>query len=287
MTQQVYPETDVGLGTAYERLAIYQLFDQYLDGRDVKTALEGPIDGMAGLGGVHLVGRAQQGTHVTVELPDAPALERVRGVYQHLGIEDRLTTAQVAADAEFKGEFDLVLTYNALPLLADWKPYLARVARHAKKYLLVSVTSPFSYGVMMRKAMRKVEGGAADELFDHPSCRPEFLEPELKQYGRIVGHEFLDSPWWPDLFVETGQSLFSGTLRRLPGLRHLVSTAPGPAKQAGYLYGPDDFPLLPGHPGHAAFLELLSKHPVFDSRGTTLARLFGHHHAYLVEVQRG
>jgi hypothetical protein len=280
----VYPEQDVGLGTAYERVAIYELFDRWLDRRPVQTALEGPIDGMAGIAGLHLLGRARKGTNIRVELTDATALERVRGVYQHLGLADRLETAAQDQDEPGQTRAELVLTYNALPLIADWRGYLDRVARRSSRYLLVSVTSPFSYGVTIRKAMRIFERGGPDELFDHPSTRPEVIEPVLEQYGRIVEHDFLDCPWWPDLFVETGQSLLTGTLKRLPLAGRLLGEgAKRPATQAGFLYGPRNFPLFPDHPDHHSLTESMKRHPVFDGRGERLARLFGHHHAYLVE----
>jgi len=280
----VYPEQDVGLGTAYERVAIYRLFDHWLERRPVQDVLEGPVDGMAGIAGLHLLGRAKRGAHVRVELTEAPALERVRGVYRHLGLSDRLEVAVQDAGQAGHTTAELVLTYNALPLVDDWRGYLGRMACRSTRYLLVSVTSPFSYGVMIRKAMRLVERGGAEELFDHPSTRPEVLEPLLRQYGRIVEHDFLDCPWWPDLFVETGQSLLSGTLKRLPVAGRFVrERVSGPATEAGFLYGPANFPLFPDHPNHRELAEAMKRHPVFDERGERLARLFGHHHAYLVE----
>ncbi|MGH7297305.1 MAG: hypothetical protein ACRELB_20375 [Polyangiaceae bacterium] len=280
----VYPEQDVGLGTAYERLAIYRLFDRWLEGRHVQTAVDGPVDGMAGIAGVHLLGLARHGTRVRVELTEQAPLERVRGVYAHLGLADRLETAVQSADEPGRTSADLVLTYNALHLLDDWRGYLDRVAQRARRYLMVSVTSPYSYGVMIRKAMRVAERGAADELFDHPSTRPAEIEPALKRYGRIVEHDYLDCPWWPDLFVETGQSLWSGTLRRLPLVGRLGGGGETrPATEAGFLYGPLSFPLFSDHPQHHELADAMRRHPVFDDRGQRLARLFGHHHAYLVE----
>jgi hypothetical protein len=280
----IYPEQDVGLGTAYERLAIYALFDRWLERRPVETALEGPVDGMAGIAGLHLIGRARHGTRVRVELTDADALERVRGVYAHLGLSERLETAVQSAAEPGRTRADLVLTYNALPLVDDWKGYLDRVWARCDRYLLVSITSPFSYGVGIRKAMRLLERGPADELFDHPSTRPEQIEPVLQSYGRIVEHDFLDCPWWPDLFVETGQSLWSGTLRRLPVVGRAVGRgAARPSTEAGFLYGPRSFPLFDDHPDHGELARAMTRHPVFDRRSERLARLFGHHHAYLVE----
>src|ERR1017187_5133425 len=107
-------DADVGLGTAYERLAVYALLDRWFADAGLRSALEGPVDGMAGMPGLHLIGLARQGTNVTVPLPDTRALEIVRRTYRWLGIEERLTTLCTADPLEIPGQFDLVLTYNAL-----------------------------------------------------------------------------------------------------------------------------------------------------------------------------
>ena len=279
----VFAERDVGLGTAYERLAIYRLFDAWSAARDIRTAYEGPIDGMAGVAGLHLVGLARHGTHVTVELTDARALEHVEGIYRHLGLHSRLTTRLAgAATAPSEGTYDLALTYNALPMLDDFEGQLARVAAVAARFLLVSVTSPFSYGVSIRKAVRKVERARKQELFDHPSTRPEVIEPILRGYGTIVEHEFLDCPWWPDLFVETGETLLSGTWSRLTGRRPERPRTSTPPRGAGFLHGADSWPLFPDRPGYDALERAMRRHPVFDGRSAAVARVFAHHHAYLV-----
>lgn len=274
--------SDVGLGTAYERLAIYQLMRDWLAGYKLRRAVEGPVDGMAGIPGLHLVGLARLGTTIRVEHSSANTLERVRAVYRHLGLESQLELNVSGEDGEWEGGFDLALTYNALPLVRDWRGYLRKVAARSGRYLVVSVTNPASYGVSIRKLMRRLETDGAPELFDHPSCRHAELEPELRRLGRIRDHLYLDCPWWPDLFVQTGETLLSGTLRRIPWAASYLERQGG-ERGAGFLYGPDVFPLFNDHPEHLQLRKAMRRHPVFDRRGRMLGRLFGHHHAYLVE----
>jgi hypothetical protein len=212
----------------------------------------------------------------------------VRGVYRHLGLADRLETAVQDPEESGQTSAELVLTYNALPLIDDWRGYLDRVALRSTRYLLVSVTSPFSYGVMIRKAMRIVERGDADELFDHPCTRPEVIEPVLKRYGRIVEHDFLDCPWWPDLFVETGETLLTGTLSRLPfGARFRrgpAAAAPAAPGQEPFLYGPGRFPFFGGTGWTDELEPALRRHPNLDgSRIRALASLLAHHRIRSVE----
>lgn len=283
---------DVGLGTAYERVAIYQLFERWAENRNIETALEGPIDGMAGIPGLHLLSLARKGTRVTVALPDSEALEIVRSIYQLHGVEDRLTTLNTASNGSLPGGYDLVLTYNALPLVPDWRAYLKQLAERSKRFFLVSVTNPYSYGVGIRRLQRLVESSRQPELFDHESVRPSVLTPFLQQFGSIVEHTHLDCPWWPDLFVPTGQTLASASLARLPfiGKRFAArNPSSGGQKHNGvvkpYLYGADRFPLFPDGPDYKELGDTLKRHPVFDGKGGLLGQLFGHHHAYLVEIR--
>jgi len=282
---------DVGLGTAYERVAIYRLFERWAENRQIKTALEGPIDGMAGIPGLHLLGLARRGTHVTVALPDTAGLDIVRSIYRLHGVEDRLTTIEVVGnESTLPGNYDLVLSYNALPLVGNWRSYLESLAKHASRFLLVSVTNPYSYGVGIRKLQRLLESPREPELFDHDSVRPSVLGPFLNRLGRIVEHGHLDSPWWPDLFVPTGQTLAGATLARLPIVGKWASArgrSGGPQHNGApqpYLYGRDRFPLFGDNPDHQELAAALKRHPVFDGKGALLGHLFGHHHAYLVQT---
>ncbi|MGE3635906.1 MAG: hypothetical protein AB7P00_38725, partial [Sandaracinaceae bacterium] len=263
------PERDFGLGTLYERWAIYRLLDRW--GRGATTALEGPIDGMAGMEGLHLMGLCHLGAHVTCVQPDAAARDRVRTAYAAGAISDRLT---VREDLPKEAAFDLVLSFNAPPYADDWRGYLGELARRSRRWLIVFVTHPYSYGTWIRRGLRRVEGGLRErELFDHEACRPAVMEAELRRHGTIEAQAFVDCPWWPDLFVRPGQTLLSATWGRL-------GRTVSPARSA-YTFGPSDFPFARGalEPDLA---RALARHPGFD--GTRLAGVFAHHRAYRVRV---
>jgi hypothetical protein len=272
---------DVGLGTAYERWAVYELLGRWLVEDPPATALEGPVDGMAGIPGLHLLAAAVKGTRVTVVVPDDEGAEVVRGVYRTVGVEDRLDAR--TGTAWPGGTFDLVLTYNALPSVPDWRIHLAEAAAHARRRLVVSVTHPASYGVLLRKTLRLAQPGEKPlELFDHPSTSPRVLEPELRRHGRISADSFVDCPWWPDLFVETGETLFTGTLSRLPFggrfRRGPAAAAPAAPGQEPFLYGPGRFPFFGGAGWSDELEPALRRHPNLDgSRLRALAGLLAHH----------
>lgn len=278
---------DVGLGTAYERWAVYDLLERWRARLEVHTACEGPIDGMAGMAGLHLVGLARRGVHVTVALPSEAALDLVRRTYHQLGLDDRLTTVLARRPRDIAGCFDLVLTYNSLPLVDDWPTYLEEVAGLTDQVMVVSVTNPASYGVWLRRMMRLVEAKRAPELFDHPATAELRLRSELERWGTVEERAFVDCPWWPDLFVPTGQTLLQGLLGRLPVLSTLAARRTGTATPSGrFTYTPEHFPLFPDQPGHDELQRAFARHPAFDRQGDWLGRAFGHHHAYRVRRRK-
>ena len=182
-----------------------------------------------------------------------------------------------------EGTFDVVLTYNALPSVPDWKSHLGEAACHANRQLWVSVTHPASYGVFVRKALRLVQPGPRPmELFDHPSTKPGLLEPELRRYGSIVADAYVDCPWWPDLFVETGETLLTGTLSRLPFGRRFrrgpAAAPPAAGAAEPFLYGPGRFPFFGGDGWSSELEPALRRHPNFEgSRSRAAASLLAHH----------
>jgi hypothetical protein len=285
-------EQDVGLGTAYERVAIYDLFDRWSAGRHIETAAEGPLDGMAGIAGLHLMGLARRGVRVTVNLPDEDGLSRVRAIYARQGLADRLTTRRAPTDAVPTGPVDLVVSYNALPYVPDWRAYLARLLAIEARWFFVVVSNPVSYGTFLRRAQRTLRGEKVQELFDHEVTRRSVIEPLLERGGRIVQHQYLDCPWWPDFLLPARKNLAGDALafaRRLAVAASLSggrSAARGSSDPEGarYVFGAARYPFFEDAEGFDELRRSMRMHPVFDRAPEPLARFFGHLHGYLVEA---
>lgn len=265
------PPRDVGLGTAYERWAIYRRLTEWLSPAP-NTAAEGPIDGMAGMPGLHLLPLARRGTRVTVISPDPDALGRVARIYERAGLADRLE--RIASDrAPVERRFEAVVAFNFASEARDWRAHLAAQAAMSSRWLVVFATHPGSYGVAIRRALRRCSGSQRSqrpELFDHEATRPAVMRRALETHGRIVDERFVDCPWWPDLFVSAGQTLLSGAVGR-------------PARSTPYDWGPDAFPFaLRDRP--EPLRRALRRHPTFDAAPAAVARWFGHHRAYLVRT---
>lgn len=263
-------ERDVGLGTLYERWAIYERLRRW--GAGAASALEGPVDGMAGIPGLHLLDLARSGTRITVVLADAQARERVARAYAAAGLGDRLRLLRELPDERF----DLVVGFNFATHVPDWRAHLAQLAARSSRELVVFATHPDSYGAWLRRALRRVEPGPRrSELFDHESCRPSVMRAALERHGRITHEAYVDCPWWPDLFVSAGQTLASASLARFGGGSGSASTR--------FDYEPERFPFASDHlpdPVRRA----LDRHPGFDRAPSAIAGVFAHHRAYRLTV---
>jgi hypothetical protein len=277
--------TDLGLGTAYERVAIYRLFGRWIRDVPIVRAAEGPIDGMAGIPGLHLLGLAHQGVEVTVCLPDDEALARVRRLYANQGVADRLTTQKLAAEEIPAGSWDVLVSYNALPYVEDWRGYLARLLRADAHRFFVVVSNPVSYGTYLRRVQRALRREDATELFDAECTRPSAIEPELARHGRIVAHDYLDCPWWPDFLLPARQNLAGDLVRRARAIAGRRSNGDG--EPARFVFDVERYPYFEGQPGFADNMRAIQLHPVFDRAPVPVARFFGHLHGYVVEKRAG
>jgi hypothetical protein len=228
------------------------------------------VDGFAGIGGLHLLSLARAGTRVTVAANDARALDAAASAYRRAGLEDRLTLFQ--GDGLPDQRFDLVLDFNGLPNVRDWQSHLAMLCRHGRE-LALFVTHPASYGALASRLLARLGPESdAPRQFENETTRRRVLEPELRRHGRVVDRAWVDCPWWPDLFVETGTTL-AQDLRSRFGLRRS-----GGAPR--FVYEAPDFPYGQGAPPELE--RTLRRHPVFD--GSALAPLFAHHRAYRVRL---
>jgi hypothetical protein len=275
-------DQDRGLGTAYERFCFYQLMDRWAAEYDVESALEGPVDGMAGVRGVHCVGLARRGVSVVATVANDTSAAIARAVYAEAtaGVSSPKVEVRVV-DPSRAGDLpraDLVLVYHALPFVDDWPAYLRKLGALARKVLVVTTCNPDNWGPATLSLLGRVSAPAV--------WRTETLAPALWQIGRVRDHVYFDAPWWPDLPVAPGQSLAD----RLKGMlvgggARFAPPTHGAVLASNYVYGPGRWPYF-GGPGWVDELApALLRHPAFEGTTPQLLRRAAHLHAFVVDVR--
>jgi hypothetical protein len=275
---------DRGLGTAYERYCFYQLLDAWAKTFEVESFLEGPVDGMAGVAGVHGVGLSRRGVRVVSAVPSAEHAEVARGVYDACGARADVVVAG-EDDVASLPSADMVVCYHALSFVSDWRSYLEQVARRAKKALVVTVCNPDNWGVAIIRAIARARGLPGAEAPE--SWRTDVLGPALWKLGRVKEHAYFDCPWWPDLQVSPGQSL-SDRLKKLVSARTFRFTdTPEDSRAAeSFVYGPGRWPYFGGDGWVDDLLPALLRHPCFEGARTARVRSrTAHLHAFVVDLR--
>jgi hypothetical protein len=282
--KHVIPQ-DRGLGTAYERYCFYQLLEQWAHAFEVETFLEGPIDGMAGVAGVHGVGLAKQGVQVVSAVPTEEHAKIARSIYE---------TCKAPADVRVVGseldglpKSDMVVCYHALSFVDDWRSYLSRVAALAKKVLVVTVCNPDNWGVAVIRSLARLRGVSGMEAPE--SWRTDILAPELWRLGRVREHTYFDCPWWPDLQVSAGQSLTDRLKRMMFVKKKSFAFTDGPEETTlaeKYAYGPSRWPYFGGAGWVDELLPGLLKHPCFEGARSAVVRArTAHLHGFVVDMR--
>lgn len=273
-------EHDRGLGTAYERWCFYQLIQDWAARHGIESALEGPVDGMAGIRGVHCVGLARQGVRVVSAVTTERAAELARGVYARAAPRAAVDVRTIPdmASLESLPASDLVLVYHALPFVTDWRDYLRRLAARARKVLVVATCNPANWGFLAVSLLGRV---AAPDVW-----RTETLAPALWEVGRVRDHVYFDAPWWPDLPVAPGQSV-ADRLKQMFTMRGGARFAPpekGAVLAARYVYGPERWPYFGGDGWLDELQPALLRHPAFEGSRRKLVERMAHLHAFVVDV---
>jgi hypothetical protein len=274
-------DRDRGLGTAYERWCFYQRMSQWAAEYGVQSALEGPVDGMAGVRGVHCVGIAREGVSVVAALPSEASAAIAREVYATAGLPGRAADVDVRVVEPSRvadlPPSDLVLVYHALPFVDDWRTYLRTLGGIARKVLIVATCNPHNWGFTAVSLMGRVK---APEVW-----RTETLAPVLWELGHVRDHVYFDAPWWPDLPVAPGQSLgdrLKAMFTRSGGAR-FAPPERGAKLASRYVYGPGRWPYF-GGPGWLDDLEpALLRHPSFEGASASVVRRVAHLHAFVVD----
>lgn len=278
-------DEDRGLGTAYERYCFYQLLASWAAAYGVESMVEGPVDGMAGVAGVHGVGLAQRGVKVVSAVPTEAHAAVARRIYETCSAPAEVVVRS-AAELDTLPRSDMVITYHALSFVDDWRTYLKKAAALARKVLIVTVCNPDNWGVSLIRSVARLRGLPPMEAPE--SWQTSVLAPELWNLGRVREHTYFDCPWWPDLQVSPGQSL-TDRLKRLMTVRkkgfRFTDSHEESTLASSFAYGATRWPYFGGAGWVDELLPALLKHPSFEGASNRVRSRAAHLHAFVVDMR--
>ncbi len=201
-----------GLGLVYERFVLNDFLLHLQRRFDIRSVLEAPLFGMAGVSGINSVALARAGCRVTLVDDHPRRLRGVARIWRELGLS--VTLVQVANWARLPfpdRAFDLAWEWAGLWFLDDPAGLLRELARVSRKVVFVAMPNRWQVGYWLRKWVLD------RDFFRHVDeswANMGRIRQTLEAAGvRVVAHGVLDIPPWPDTVMPAQE-----VLRRL-GLR--------------------------------------------------------------------
>jgi hypothetical protein len=198
-----------GLGLVYERFVLNDFLDALRRRHAIRSVLEAPLYGMAGVSGINDVVFANAGVQVTM-VDDTP--ERAHGV-QRIWREDlRLPAEVVCIPPDRWGSlpfadrsFDLTWQWAGLWYIQDPAGLLAELVRTSRNLVFVAMPNNIQVGYWMRKLVIDRQFFAEhDETWTDIGRIRRVLEAAGVE---IVEQGVLDVPPWPDTVMPANEVL--------------------------------------------------------------------------------
>lgn len=279
MYESLYVHNDFGLGMTYERYAVQIMLQRIAKQHDVRSVLEGPLDGMMGIKGVNSIALAKLGIPVTVILPTPKLVDRAREVWEAEDCLDKVTFV-VSQSSVFdfpSGSFDLVWNFAALPLIAMHKKTIADMSRVSRRLALICVNNTANYGFKIHRLHHRKTG--------IEWCHGDVTVMNLAKISgllaasnmRVLEELYVDIPFWPD--IDTKLNIVVSDL--FPILRPLLQ---GIEYNQDHSFGPENWPYYKPERHPEIYRQLKRLRFIEESHSNWARKLFGHHRCVLAET---
>jgi hypothetical protein len=198
-----------GLGLVYERFVLNDFLDNLRRRYDIRSVLEAPLYGMAGVSGINDVIFARAGAQVTLVDDNT---ERLRGV-QRIWREDLGLPANLVYNSPNRWgalpfadrSFDLTWQWAGLWYIQNPAGLLAELARTSRNLVFVAMPNNLQVGYWLRKLVIDREFFVHhDEGWTDIGRIRRILETNGV---KIIEQGVLDVPPWPDTVMPAAEVL--------------------------------------------------------------------------------
>jgi len=197
-----------GLGLVYERFVLNDFLQALLRKHTIRTVLEAPLFGMAGVSGINSVVLAQAGCEVTLVDDNPERAAGVRRIWDELGLEVTVLEVEPSdwGNLPFDdSSFDLAWEWAALWHLPDAAALLRELARTSRNLVFVAMPNRWQVGYFLRKYLldRDFFRTVDERWLDMGRIRRILEDAGL----RIIEQGVLDVPPWPDTVMPASEVL--------------------------------------------------------------------------------
>jgi SAM-dependent methyltransferase len=195
-----------GLGVVYERFVLNDYLDELVDSFSIKTVLEAPLYGMAGVSGINSVRLAERGCAITLVDENKERLEGVTKIWKRLNLPANFVHHQNFGQLPFDdNSFDLAWEWAGLWYLPNAEALLKELVRVARQLVFVAMPNNLQVGYLMRKyVIDRDFFPTVNETWVHMGRIKSTLEAAGVTF---VDEGVLDVPPWPDTVMPAAEVL--------------------------------------------------------------------------------
>jgi SAM-dependent methyltransferase len=195
-----------GLGLVYERLVLNDYLDRIISQHNIRSVLEAPIYGMAGVSGINSVRLAQRGCVVTLVDENADRLAGIERIWSELDLRATFVHHTDFTRLPFDdNSFDLTWEWAGLWYLPNAEALLRELVRVSRKLVFVAMPNRVQVGYLMRKYLLERDFvNYVDESWADINRIKNVLRDEKINF---IDEGVLDVPPWPDTVMPASQVL--------------------------------------------------------------------------------
>jgi hypothetical protein len=207
--QRYLTDYNEGLGLVYERFVLNDFLSDLARRHAIRSVLEAPLYGMAGVSGINNVIFAQQGISVTAVDDTAQRIQGVRRIWEE-DLKLPINLVSVAADGwdhlPFPdAHFDLTWQWAGLWYIHNPAGLLRELVRTSQDLVFVAMPNNLQVGYWMRKLVIDRDFFRThDENWTDIGRIRAILEAEGVE---IIDQGVLDVPPWPDTVMPANEVL--------------------------------------------------------------------------------
>ncbi len=195
-----------GLGLVYERIVLNDFLERLVERHPIKTVLEAPIFGMAGVSGINSVRLAQCGADITLVDSEADRMDGVRRIWRELKLSATFFHLDDFSKLPFENRsFDLAWNWAALWYLAQPEALIRELVRVSRNLVFIAMPNRVQVGYLLRKYLLERD---FVNYVDESWADARRIQKVLRDAGaKIIDQGVLDVPPWPDTVMPAADVL--------------------------------------------------------------------------------
>ena len=187
-----------GLGSSYERVVLNQKLENICQKYNASTILEAPCFGFTGLSGINSLYLAKNGRRITLVDHDKKRISMIRKVWEEVSLPVSAISVNSYSHLPFEsGSFDVSWNFSSLWFVEDLEQFLFELNRLTLRAIILCVPNRAGIGYLSQKYLGRDD---LKKYLKEEHIIPANFIKHLKSLGwKLVDHDFIDAPPWPDI----------------------------------------------------------------------------------------